>query len=212
MPPLSTSSIMYVYATDKDSGLNGEIDYSIITKTPMAMFTIHTRDGAITAKQKLGRGEKYTLVVQAKDKGSPIRATNVTCYISVGHGDGVGDGVGDGDGQRMFRPPAIRFVITTFPPISRVTNIALPEDADLKSVVAKAVLHKKGKRFEKRFEIVGGNVGGAFRIGRKDGNVRLARSLDYERVKSYKLVVRAVFKNGESAVEVKFWCLNIRNS
>ena len=187
---------MYVYATDKDSGLNAEIDYSIITKT--SMFTINTRDGAITAEQKLERAVKYTLVVQAKDKGSPIRPTNVRCYISVG------------DGQRMFRPPAIKFIVTTFPPNSRVTNIALPEDADLKSVVAKAVLHKKGKRFE----IVGGNVGGAFKIGRRDGKVRLAHSLDYERVKSYKLVVRAVFKNRKTvlAVEVKFWCLNIRNS
>ena len=50
------------------------------------------------------------------------------------------------------------------------------------------------------YEIVGGNINNAFNIGRQNGQVRVAGSLDRETQASYKLVIRA-FKN-DSAAEV----------
>ena len=48
------------------------------------------------------------------------------------------------------------------------------------------------------YEIVGGNINNAFNIGRQNGQVRVAGSLDRETQASYKLVIRA-FKNDLAA-------------
>lgn len=45
-----------------------------------------------------------------------------------------------------------------------------------------------------KYSIVGGDVDSTFNINSNNGKVTLAKSLDYETVKSYKLIVRATFE------------------
>lgn len=45
-----------------------------------------------------------------------------------------------------------------------------------------------------QYSIVGGNFDSTFKINSANGKVTLAKSLDYETVKSFKLIIRAIFK------------------
>lgn len=128
------------------------------------MFFVNEKDGSITAK-KLVKG-KHKVIIRARDKGSPQRQTDVTCYVSV-H-------------PRSVSPP--KFSILSY-------FKTLSENAKLKTVVAK--IGNPLRRI--KYQIVGGNTGNTFNILR-NGVVLLARPLDYERVRDYNLVVRAVYR------------------
>ncbi|XP_009464067.1 PREDICTED: neural-cadherin-like [Nipponia nippon] len=72
-------------ATDKDSGLNGNIIYSIkSTSDPMRQFVVD-QHGHVIVANTLDREvmQKYSLVVQASDQGTPARTGSVTILINV---------------------------------------------------------------------------------------------------------------------------------
>ncbi|KAB7496775.1 Protein dachsous [Armadillidium nasatum] len=76
------SVIHTVLATDKDSGNNGEVTYSIVGGDPATNFNIDSYTGQLSAKP-LDREEtgKYYLVIAAEDRGeTPLRGI---CNITI---------------------------------------------------------------------------------------------------------------------------------
>nr|XP_047927782.1 protocadherin-23 [Anser cygnoides] len=72
--------IIQIFATDLDSGLNGETEYSILSGNENATFLIDSARGILATNTILNRENtsSYRLVVQAADKGNPrLSATSI---------------------------------------------------------------------------------------------------------------------------------------
>lgn len=157
--------ILTVTATDPDSGRNARIRYSLETNS--RIFQIHSRSGKLTAFKSKLRVGKHIVGVYAEDQGNPRRRTKVSCYVSVDRS------------------------INRFPPKISMSKQRpkIYENVARNSLVTTVRVNKA----KVKYFIVGGNVGGAFRIS-ENGQVRVASNLDYEKVEKYKLVVRITYK------------------
>ncbi|XP_040470292.1 protocadherin-23 [Falco naumanni] len=74
------TDIIQVFATDLDSGLNGETEYSILSGNENATFLIDSARGILATNTVLDHENtsSYRLVVQAADKGNPrLSATSI---------------------------------------------------------------------------------------------------------------------------------------
>uniref|UniRef100_A0A8C3B786 Cadherin domain-containing protein n=1 Tax=Cairina moschata TaxID=8855 RepID=A0A8C3B786_CAIMO len=74
------TDIIQIFATDLDSGLNGETEYSILSGNENATFLIDSARGILATNTILNRENtsSYRLVVQAADKGNPrLSATSI---------------------------------------------------------------------------------------------------------------------------------------
>nr|XP_010963363.1 PREDICTED: LOW QUALITY PROTEIN: protocadherin-16 [Camelus bactrianus] len=80
------TSVGRVFATDRDSGPNGRLTYSLrqLSEDSKA-FRIHPQTGEVTTLQTLDREKQssYQLLVQVQDGGSPPRSTTGTVHIAV---------------------------------------------------------------------------------------------------------------------------------
>lgn len=79
------TTVTTVRATDKDSGLNGNIIYSIKSDSdPMRQFVID-QHGHVIVANKLDREviQKYSLIVQASDQGTPAETGSATVLINL---------------------------------------------------------------------------------------------------------------------------------
>ncbi|NXY46161.1 CADN protein, partial [Ceuthmochares aereus] len=82
--PVGTT-VATVTATDKDSGLNGNIIYSIKSDSdPMRQFAVD-QYGHVVVANTLDREviQKYNLIVEASDQGTPSRTGSVTVLINL---------------------------------------------------------------------------------------------------------------------------------
>ncbi|KFP67991.1 Protocadherin-23, partial [Cariama cristata] len=76
------TDIIQVFATDLDSGLNGETEYSILSGNEDATFLIDSARGILATNTVLDHEDtssyRFVLVVQAADKGNPrLSATSI---------------------------------------------------------------------------------------------------------------------------------------
>lgn len=71
-----------VYASDRDTGLNGKVIYEIIDSN---LFTIDNVTGNLSCVEELDRERKdqYNITIVARDMGTPSRNTFITAVISV---------------------------------------------------------------------------------------------------------------------------------
>uniref|UniRef100_A0A4W6EW73 Neural-cadherin-like n=1 Tax=Lates calcarifer TaxID=8187 RepID=A0A4W6EW73_LATCA len=80
-----STSVIQVVATDSDSGLNGDILYSILPQSdPYGHFTV-SRAGVVTVARPLDRETVagYELVVMATDRGTPALTGSVTVHLPL---------------------------------------------------------------------------------------------------------------------------------
>ncbi|KFP90660.1 Neural-cadherin, partial [Apaloderma vittatum] len=79
------TTVTTVRATDKDSGLNGNIIYSIKSDSdPLRQFEVD-QHGHVIVANTLDREviQKYSLIVEASDQGTPARTGSVTVLINL---------------------------------------------------------------------------------------------------------------------------------
>uniref|UniRef100_A0A3Q3BK33 Neural-cadherin-like n=1 Tax=Kryptolebias marmoratus TaxID=37003 RepID=A0A3Q3BK33_KRYMA len=79
------TSVIQVEATDPDSGLNGDVLYSILSNSdPFEHFTV-SRAGIVTVTKPLDRETVagYELVVMATDRGTPALTGSVTVHLPL---------------------------------------------------------------------------------------------------------------------------------
>nr|XP_047123814.1 protocadherin Fat 4 [Hydra vulgaris] len=79
-----TRVIVTVIASDKDSNLNAEIEYKIVSGNN-SVFEIDSKLGILRSKKKLDREETETYIIEvaAVDKGTPSLCTSVFITINV---------------------------------------------------------------------------------------------------------------------------------
>ncbi|XP_022163708.1 protocadherin-like wing polarity protein stan isoform X2 [Myzus persicae] len=178
------TTIITIRATDLDIGLNSQIEYSIesisgggINSSADETFGIDLRSGVVSVRRNLDREvcEVYTVMVKASDQAappSPRRSAIASLVVKV---------LDDNDNYPQFS--------------ERAYTANVPEDLNpnQRPVIStiKATDADQGLNAVVRYAIIGGNTQGQFSIDSQNGEVSLVKSLDYEAMRSYRLMIRA---------------------
>lgn len=179
------STVITLRATDQDIGKNSEIEYGIESVNggeatspdqDMSTFKIDAKSGVISTRSNLDRelADTYTIIVQANDMTTPQderRTATATVIVKI---------LDDNDNYPQFS--------------ERTYSVQVNEDKwDDTNTIAqiRASDADDGNNAAIRYAIIGGNTQSQFAIDSMSGDVTLVKPLDYESVRSYRLVIRA---------------------
>ncbi|XP_056418388.1 protocadherin-23 [Hyla sarda] len=162
--------VIQVFASDADSGPNGQIDYTIVDGNENKAFMIDSRQGVLSTNAILDREIKssYRLVIQAADRGSPSLSATSTVTVLV---------IDINDNAPTIPPLETAFVSEDAAPGVSVVCISA-NDVDLKPNVSYSFTED-------------GNPGMKFAIDKYSGIVMLIDYLDYEETSQYHLRIQA---------------------
>ncbi|XP_078301800.1 protocadherin-23 [Panthera onca] len=161
--------IIQVFATDLDSGLNGLIEYSILSGNQGDAFHMDALSGVVTANAILDYEftNSYSLIVQATDKGMPSLSGTSVIKIQV---------TDTNDNAPAFLPSgAVEIAENSLPGVI-VTQISV-HDVDLNP----AFIFNFAKE---------SNPGTKFAIDQNTGAVMLVKTLDFEEATEYELLIQ----------------------
>ncbi|XP_062135457.1 protocadherin-like wing polarity protein stan isoform X1 [Drosophila sulfurigaster albostrigata] len=179
------STVITLRATDQDIGKNSEIEYGIEGVTDgvgnaqdqeMPIFRIDSRSGVISTRSSLDRetSDSYHLLVTASDMAaaqSERKTATASVLVKI---------LDDNDNYPQFS--------------ERTYTVQVPEDQwgdDNNVAHIRATDADQGNNAAIRYAIIGGNTQSQFSIDSMSGDVSLVKPLDYESVRSYRLVIRA---------------------
>ncbi|KAK3610573.1 hypothetical protein CHS0354_009013 [Potamilus streckersoni] len=168
------SPVQTVRASDRDSGKNGELVYSISNSSSGLPFTIDPVTGIISVVAALNRETKdmYNFVVIVKDKGDPPRSASTDIIIDIRDVN---------DNSPVFSQKVFYKSISEDLQLYQRVITVTATDADI------------GENAVINYEITSGNADGVFSISNEVGAgvITLAKQLDYKRQSRYILTVRA---------------------
>ena len=171
------ATVITVRASDGDTGINADIEYSILNPSGINhVFQIDPRTGSITTRSQLDREtvSYYQLHIQASDKGAVPNRQTATALVEI-HIDDEND---------------------NYPQFTRSSyTVDVSEDIDPtgQPIIAeiKATDIDSGTNAMIQYSITGGNPAGIFAIDARTGQLSLLTTLDYEMLDSYRLSIRA---------------------
>ncbi|XP_021103522.1 protocadherin-23 isoform X1 [Heterocephalus glaber] len=161
--------VIQVTASDPDSGLNGRVEYSIVSGNQGEAFQIDALSGVLTTSALLDHEstKSYSLITQATDKGKPRLSATATVRIQV---------TDINDNAPAFLPSEAVEVAENSLPGVIVTRVSA-HDVDLNP----AFIFSFAKDC---------NPGATFAIDQHTGVVILVKALDFEEVTKYELLVQ----------------------
>ncbi|XP_022249667.1 cadherin-related tumor suppressor-like [Limulus polyphemus] len=162
-----------VSATDIDSGINGNVLYSISAGNSEGSFSINEASGQITVVKTLDREKtpRFVLIVLATDTGEHEHHTS-TATVTI-------DVLDENDNSPVFQFPKQRVEISEDTPVGYSIFTFSATDAD------------EGINGEVSYSIGAGNNKETFKIDSTAGVLFLDRPLDYEEHSIYYLNVSA---------------------
>ncbi|XP_065667525.1 protocadherin Fat 1 [Hydra vulgaris] len=158
--------LLKVQANDADSGENGKVRYSMLTKEEY--FTCDSITGEISLLKGFIKSltkPAYSLYIQASDNGTNILTSKVLVEIPVLNEDQ--------------------------PKFMKIYEASINEDITQGSTIFTIVALAPQNR-QVFYQIYAGDEFEVFEIGLTTGELKLASSLDYEQINSYKLQVKAI--------------------
>ncbi|XP_072481071.1 protocadherin Fat 4 isoform X1 [Notamacropus eugenii] len=166
---LSPRTILTVSAIDKDSGPNGQLQYSIVNGNTENSFSIHHSTGEIRSIRSLDREKvpQYVLTVRCSDKGTPSQSTTVTVIINV---------LDENDNAPRF---------------SQIFTAPVPENAPLGYTVTRVTTSDEdiGVNAVSRYSITDTSL--PFTINPNTGDIIISRPLNREDTDRYRIRVSA---------------------
>ena len=173
------TEVIIVQADDADSGVLGEVSYSITGGNSNNNFAINSTSGTITVNGEIDReaiGE-YTLTIRAQDGGNPARSDISTVVITV-------NDINDNNPvfQQSLYERTVREDVNV--PLDVLTLLAT--DADEANTPNSAIT----------YSIQSGNTGSVFTLHANTGVLSVASALDFETTPSYSLTVVATDGGG----------------
>ncbi|KAG8453995.1 hypothetical protein GDO86_000570 [Hymenochirus boettgeri] len=183
--------VTQVFATDADSGVNAQIDYSIINGNENNVFLLDSRHGILSTNVILDREIKssYRLIIQAADQGSPkCSSTSVIRVLIVDINDNA-----------PTIPPLNALLIAedTFPGYSLGRVSA--NDVDFRPIISYAFTEN-------------GNPGFRFAVDKYTGVITLIGSLDYEESSQHCLKIQASDSVYNTVAEVTVIVMDINDN
>ncbi|XP_076646629.1 FAT atypical cadherin kugelei isoform X7 [Halictus rubicundus] len=176
--PSSDKPLFQVLADDKDIGDNGKIQYSIKGGRSKGKFRIHPTTGMVYSQRGFEAGQEYEMLIRAADSGEPQRSHQTRVSVQV-----------------VEVPKE-----SENPPVFRTNNqsVEVTESDEVGFLVALVqATDKDGDSLW--YDIVDGDKRDEFFIGRDNGNVLLAKKLDWETQNFYNLTI-SVTDNVHTAV------------
>ena len=194
--------VMTVSAVDNDGTYpNNRVRYRIAERNPPDVrdkFEINPDTGLITTKAEFDREEKavYAVIIEAED-GAPSSLSN--------------------NNQPNVTPQKFRIAIADkndnppyFP--QQTYHAEVPEDADVGSKVVEVRADDLDTEASiTTYQIISGDPGKAFTIEEQTGFIRVAKPLDYEAIKEYRLVVGAWDGQFGSDTNVNITIINVND-
>ncbi|KAL6471960.1 hypothetical protein MHYP_G00206100 [Metynnis hypsauchen] len=168
--PIGTE-VIQVEATDKDQGLNGEIQYSLLTST--SQFGINSSNGIVYVAGQLDRENvpSFALKVEARDKADRTAQRFSITTLSISLED-------VNDCAPAFIPSVVSARVLEDLPLGTVIAWLDTQDPDL------------GPGGEVRYSLAS-DYDGRFEVDKVSGAIRLTKELDYETQQFFNLTVRA---------------------
>ncbi|XP_067297751.1 protocadherin-23 [Pseudorasbora parva] len=183
--------VMQVLATDSDSGINGQIIYSIVDGNHNNAFVIDSVRGILATNAVLDREifSSYKLILQAKDMGSP--PLTGTCTVRVL--------VVDVNDNSPTIPSMEPVTIAENLPVGYIVTQVITNDVDLSP---SATYRFKDKDQSSR----------SFAIDQYSGVITTTRSLDYEDQAVYTLRVEASDSVHQTEAELSIQVLDVNDN
>jgi hypothetical protein len=185
------ASIMRVYSTDADEGLNGDIYYKLVGGDDLAQFSLDEATGQLFINKPLDREtiDHYQLTVLAHDSGQFGQLSAVTT-ISV-------DLLDENDNAPVFTQTQMMISVLETEPVNKKIIQFHATDSDM------------GINSELQFSITSGNRKEAFFIDSYSGELFLHKQLDYEDLTSYVLVITATDNGNPSLYSSISFTVNV---
>ncbi|XP_060103362.1 protocadherin Fat 4 [Heteronotia binoei] len=187
LPP---SKIITVTAVDKDSGLNGQLHYEIISGNKENCFSIHHANGEIKTVRPLDREHiaQYTLMIKAKDKGTSVQSSTVQVLINV---------LDENDNAPKF---------------SQIFSALVPENAPLGYTVTRVTTSDEdiGMNAISRYSIRDTSV--PFVINPSTGDITISRLLNREDTDRYRIRVSAHDSSWTVSTDVTIFVTDINDN
>ncbi|XP_051008445.1 cadherin-23 [Acomys russatus] len=159
-------------AHDRDSGPNGQVEYSVVDGDPLGEFVISPVEGVLRVRKDIELDREtiafYNLTICARDRGVPPLSSTMLVGIRVLD-------INDNDPVLLNLP--MNVTISENSPVSSFVAHVLASDAD------------SGCNALLTFNITAGNRERAFFINATTGIVTVNRPLDRERIPEYRLTV-----------------------
>ena len=168
------ASVGTVLASDLDSGTNAQLSYSVVSSSPVQVFSVSNTSGLIQVAGSLDR-EKFDeiiLVVRVNDLGSSRRSATCTVNITI---------LDVNDNRPVFQDKVYRVRVSEAAPIGFHVVSLHASDAD------------DGMNGQVKYALASASPPPGvtyFRVG-ADGSLRTTRLLDRETVANFTLVVEA---------------------
>ncbi|NXC53077.1 PCD23 protein, partial [Aleadryas rufinucha] len=167
------TDIIQIFATDLDSGLNGETEYSILSGNENATFLIDSARGILATNAGLDYENTSSyrfLVLLASDQGTPSLNSTATVLITV---------LDVNDNPPVFSSPEYHVHVKESVPIgSHITEVSA-KDCDA------------GTNAGITYAIISGNDRGHFYLNGRTGSINLMKMLDYEDTMKFTLIIQA---------------------
>ena len=166
------TEVKAIYASDLDSGTNGQLRYGIISGNRQKKFSINSTSGIIRLAGELDREDvsEYVITVAARDGGKPERSSSCTVIIVV---------TDENDNPPKIANTELRLTLAEDTAVGKEVFALHAEDRD------------GGENAEIRYSISGGGFDHHFNMDPYTGTLYLQKELDYEKSKSFSLKVTA---------------------
>ncbi|XP_067441162.1 protocadherin-23 [Thunnus thynnus] len=183
--------ITQVFASDADSGINGQIEFAIVSGNHNNAFILDSVRGILATNVLLDREitPSYKLVLQAADRGNPPLSSTATIRVKV---------VDVNDNSPAI-PPMEPVVIAENLPAGHMVTKVIANDVDLSSTITYNFSDNS-------------STNSPFIIDRYTGVVTLTRALDYEEQTEYTLTVWASDSLHQTTGEVKVQVLDVNDN
>ncbi|XP_032635001.1 protocadherin-23 isoform X2 [Chelonoidis abingdonii] len=183
--------VMQIFATDLDSGLNGEIEYSIVSGNENETFLIDSKQGILATNAILNHEDisSYRLVVQAADRGTPSLSATSIVTVQV---------VDVNDNTPTIQPLGKVEISENAPPGFIVTQVSA-NDMDLSPALRYSFTQD-------------GNPGMKFAINQHTGVITLVKPLDFEEIAQYRLWISVSDSVHQTEAELTIHVLDINDN
>lgn len=190
------ATVAVIHANDPDSGINGQIKYTLVSENGAAptTFEIGENDGVLKTKVNLDRErhDSYTLRIRASD--SAVQPQNKSTETSV-----VVTVTDENDNAPIITSPLTIPEVREDVAVNTVVTKFVATDADL------------GLNALVEFEIVSGNTDGSFSIDKSTGDLTVVKQLDREHTPSYRIVIKVEDKGKPSLRITKTFQVNVKD-
>ncbi|XP_041034757.1 protocadherin-23 [Carcharodon carcharias] len=183
--------VFQVFASDADSGLNGQVEYSIISGNQNEAFIIDSARGILTTNAILDREviSSYRLVLQAADRGSPRLSVNAIIEIQI---------VDINDNAPTVPPLTVVKIFENLQTGYVLTQI-MANDMDLNPILFYNFTHN-------------GNPEGKFAINRNTGVIILTGPLDFEKQSEYLVKIKISDSVHETEAALRVYVMDINDN